>query len=362
MTPEEASEELFSRTVRHRIALERYSSGVVADILRFIREMERDTLRRVAALQAEGVGLDRAERLRLESLEGFLRELRLIYAEGYTRLREEAFDNLDELARFEREFNTRSLNRALDDLVSVAAGASEAVTAAAAAGVLTPNVAQLRAIVRSRPLQTDTKSALLEAWFDDLQAAGIDRVESALRIGFAEGESIAAMRERLRNVWSLNERGAEAVIRTAATHIAAEVAQETYEANPEIINQVEWVAVLDSRTTPICRARDGKRFPLNGGPRPPAHIRCRSTVIPVIDGLPPPPRLTYGEWLARQSVDVQDDILGTARGKLFRAGGLPVDRFVGRDGDALTLEQIKQRFPEIYQRSGAKAPPGSRAR
>lgn len=360
VTPEEAAEAMFDRQVRHRIDLERYAAGEVTRLLRFIRAMERDTLARIAALKAAGEDLTRAERLRVQSLEGLLREVRLIYAEGYQRLRAGAFDSMEELAQFEAEFTTGSLARALDDLESIGSLAAKSVVAAAGAQVQTPTVAQLRAVIRSRPLMTDTKAGLLSAWFDDLGRAGIDRVESALRISFAEGESIATARERLRGIWSLNARSAEAVIRTAFNHVSTEVAQESYAANPELVNEVEWVSTLDSRTTPICRARDGKRFPVDSGPRPPAHIRCRSTVIPVVEGLPTPPRLTFGQWLAKQSADVQDDILGPERGKLFRSGGLKVDQFTGRDGAPLTLAQIRDRYPEAFNRSGARRPPTPR--
>ena len=48
------------------------------------------------------------------------------------------------------------------------------------------------------------------------------------------------------------------------------------------INRVMWISVLDHRTSPFCQAADTKVFKLNHGPRPPAHLNCRSTVI-VID-------------------------------------------------------------------------------
>jgi SPP1 gp7 family putative phage head morphogenesis protein len=352
VTAERASKGLFDRGVRHRIALERYAEGEVREILRFIQELERDTEERVAVLRVRS-DLSRGERSSLDLLENFLRELRLVYAEAYAALRERAFQGFDDLSAFEAEFHTGSLLRALDDLEGVAGAAGAAAATAAEIGVLTPTVAQLRAVVRSRPAQ----GKLLAAWFETMEANQIDRIETAIRIGFTEGETIAQLRDRLSNVWTLNRRGAEAVIRTAVTHVAAEVAQESYEANPDLVKEVEWVAVLDSRTTDICRARDGKRFPLNKGPRPPAHINCRSTVVPVLEGVDPPARLTYGEWLARQTEEQQREILGPSRFALFKRGQLPLDRFVGRDGEPLTLDEIRQREPEAFRRAGIGARP-----
>lgn len=45
-------------------------------------------------------------------------------------------------------------------------------------------------------------------------------------------------------------------------------------------NYYQWVSVIDSRTTEICRERDGTVYAYGEGPMPPAHINCRSMVIP----------------------------------------------------------------------------------
>jgi hypothetical protein len=54
----------------------------------------------------------------------------------------------------------------------------------------------------------------------------------------------------------------------------------------------------------------------------------------------PLPRETYAQWLKRQPAPTQDDILGPARGKLFRSGKLTVDRFVDMKGKTLTLAEL----------------------
>lgn len=347
MTAQEAADGLFNRGVRHRIALERYAAGEVRAILRFLSKLEDDTIERVAVLRVRA-DLTRGERAELSTLERFLREVRLIYAEGYAALRERAFRGFDDLAAFEAEFHSGSLARALDDLQSVAAGA--AAGAAGEAAITIPTAVQLKAVIESMPAQ----GKLLADWFSDMESSQIARVEQALRIGFVEGESVTQLRARLVGVWDLNRRSAEAVIRTAVTHIAANVAQESYEANPGLVTEVEWVSVLDSRTTDICRGRDGQRFPLNKGPRPPAHIRCRSTVIPIIEGVDPPKRRTYAEWLRSQTAEQQREILGPSRYALFTQGNLDLSRFIGRDGEPLTLAQIRELEPEAFRRAGLR--------
>ena len=51
----------------------------------------------------------------------------------------------------------------------------------------------------------------------------------------------------------------------------------------------------------------------------------------------------YGEWLKRQPAAFQDEVLGPARGRLFRSGTETVHSFVDSRGKQLTLKQLKQR-------------------
>jgi len=52
---------------------------------------------------------------------------------------------------------------------------------------------------------------------------------------------------------------------------------------------------------------------------------------------------TYDEWLTRQPAAFQDEVLGPARGKLFRAGKETSHTFVDSRGKLLTLKQLKAR-------------------
>ncbi len=52
-----------------------------------------------------------------------------------------------------------------------------------------------------------------------------------------------------------------------------------------------------------------------------------------------PARTNYDEWLRNQPKSFQNDVLGPSRAELFR-GGLRMDKFVDRQGDSLTLDQL----------------------
>jgi len=312
---------LYDDAVRRRIALERYSNDQIRKTLPFLKEVERDLIGRVAQLRVEAT--DRAGRIRLASQEKLLASVQSVYAEAYTKLNDRLQSGMKRLAGTE------------------AARVSEALGSVAGSAGLQFTTNELTAtsafeIAASKPMQ----GALLKDWLADIEPSHRKRIEQALRISFAEGESLETAMTRLRGVTKLNERGLAALIRTSNSHIAAAVTEATYEANADIVEGVEWVSTLDARTTSICRARDGKRWPVNEGPRPPAHIGCRSTTVAVLMGLEPAPRETYAQWLKRQPPKVQDDILGPTRGRMFRDGVLSVDRFVDMKGKALTLEEL----------------------
>jgi SPP1 gp7 family putative phage head morphogenesis protein len=156
-----------------------------------------------------------------------------------------------------------------------------------------------------------------------------------------------------------------ALIRTSINQVANTASQQVYEANQDITPRYRYVATLDTRTSAICRALDGKEFEYGKGPMPPQHFNCRSTTVPIIDPdiLPPSTTATraskdgqvpidqsYGEWLSKQPRSVQADALGPGKvayfNRLAKKYG-PRDaiaKLVRDDGSELTLEQLRKRY------------------
>jgi len=64
-----------------------------------------------------------------------------------------------------------------------------------------------------------------------------------------------------------------------------------------------------------------------------------------------PAKMTYNEWLKTKPAEFQNEVLGPNRAKLFRAG-MPVDRFVNRAGDKLTLDDLRKRDAEYFKKAG----------
>ena len=65
-----------------------------------------------------------------------------------------------------------------------------------------------------------------------------------------------------------------------------------------------------------------------------------------------PAETTYQDWLSRQKASFQDEVLGPTRGKLFRGGGLTLDRFVANSGRRLTLDELKALHPKAFEVAG----------
>jgi uncharacterized protein with gpF-like domain len=152
---------------------------------------------------------------------------------------------------------------------------------------------------------------------------------------------------------------------------------EAYSNNSDIVEKVEWVSTLDNRTSQLCRSMDGKVFAIGKGPRPPAHINCRSRTIPVLssefdyltEGETRSARdpatgktvrvdadLSYYEWLKKQPADYQKEILGATRYQLFEKSGMSATEFsrlqLDRAFRPLTIAQMRERNPIAFRKAG----------
>lgn len=214
-----------------------------------------------------------------------------------------------------------------------------------------------------------------------------ERFSQVVRQGLLTGEPTPAIAKRLignlefgeraRNVRQLVAAGGQAtavadnqivtLVRTSINQVANSASQQVYEANQDITKKYRYVATLDTRTSAICRALDGKTFEYGKGPTPPQHFNCRSTTIPVIDydelGFTPPPAGTrasqggqvpanesYGQWLAKQDLPTKAKALGAGKvayfDKLSQKYGPQnaLAKLVRDDGSELTLEHLRARY------------------
>ena len=214
-----------------------------------------------------------------------------------------------------------------------------------------------------------------------------ERFSQVVRQGLLTGEPTPAIAKRLIGSLQFGERAKTvreitaaggqataiadnqivALVRTSINQVANTASQQVYEANQDITKKYRYVATLDTRTSAICRALDGKVFDYGKGPTPPQHFNCRSTTVPVIDykelGFDPPPpgrraaqggqvpaNTSYGKWLSEQDLATKAKALGASKvayfNKLSNKYGpeAAIAKLVSKDGTELTLDQLRARY------------------
>ena len=139
---------------------------------------------------------------------------------------------------------------------------------------------------------------------------------------------------------------ASAVVATAVQHVSAIVGAGVVSA---LFGWYMWHSVMDSRTTEICISRNRKRYRFGQGPIPPAHIRCRSHIAPIV-GMDDIAAESFYTWAVNQPQDVQDDILGEADAEALRNGSLKEKDLAGFEPRPLTLAEFRRKINEILSR------------
>lgn len=375
-----SNEALFDAANRNQIFLIRFGGKAALEAIKLLDKAEIDLIERIAK-RVDRLGPSASASFGSKRLKAILQSIRAQNTDLMTALRSVTAANLRAVARQEIDIADRRIVEAVGVELNN----------------FRPPPEEIRTLVEKRAVGART----LRSWFTRLGRDRLGRLESAVNLGVIEGDTLQDMVRRFRASEDTTRRSAEALIRTHVNHVANQARNELYKANDDIVDGVRWTATLDGRTSSICRARDGEVYPVDEGPRPPAHPNCRSIMTPVlksweelakpgalrqgrgagdIDKLfqknlrkqgftkaqakkikrnsrasmngQVPGDLSYQDWLKRQPKQFQDEVLGPTKGKLFRGGGLSLDRFVDEPtGQGLTLDQIKSRNSEAWMRA-----------
>lgn len=389
-----ANEELFDAMVRHQIYIMRYSGYVRNRMTTIVNSSEDELARLIRDKLRDMKGLTKpVEWERLQALQNTLAAIRK--------------DSWQEASKFITEELTQLSYQEpvhLDEILRT--------VLPVAMNTVMPSARFLRQIALSRPFE----GRVLKDWASSMAADDIRRIHSAIQAGMVAGESMETIARRVVGTGTMNgadgiteitRRQIQTITRTAVQHIANGARDAWFAENTDILAEEQFVATLDSRTSPQCRALDGQTFPVGKGPRPPLHFGCRSLRIASINGTlagdrpakpatekmlvkeyaeknnlgdiasrddlprgtkgsydkwarsrmrelvgPVPASSTYQTWLQNQPTAFQDEVLGKTKGKLFRDGGLKLDKFVHRNGDELTLSELAQKHAEAFRAAG----------
>lgn len=390
-----ANEQYFDATIRHQMDVRRFTAGEVKRALRVLEEADRALARK---LRNRLGPLTSGEDFTTRRLETLLADIRRARDELFKRLYREERASFLQLATDEADLEQRLLMGTIPVDYSAA----------------TVDLAAVATATIDKPF----KGLMLEEWFDTLARADQKRLVSAIREGVAQGETtdeivrtvVGTRSQGYRDgVLATSRREAEAVVRTAINHISNASREAVWKANEQVIEKLRWTATLDGRTSKVCATRDGELYNVGEGPRPPAHVNCRSVMVPVVgtDFIGEratitdtrtrrkreidfraeakasvgetkwskmsaaqrnamiarrrqqwaaekigqvPAETTFAQFFKRQDAEFQREYLGKTKYLLYKKGGLTLDQFVDRRGNELTLDQLRERHPKAFRK------------
>lgn len=391
-----SNEELRDALVRHQVGLLRVSGALRNKIVELLNATEGDLLEKLLS------GLDKiaaqplteARRARLERLLEEVRKIRTdAHGEAFRVWREELLAIADHEVDYMEGVLTL-VSPVVLDLVAV-------------------QPSYLQTLLDTHPFEgrvlRDWAQRIASADIDRItQQVRIGLVQGETARQIAARVVGTAARQGANGVTEITRRDAASLTRTAVNAFSNEARKAFSEANSDIADMEMYLATLDSRTTPICRSLDGKTYPVGEGPRPPMHWQCRSLRVLLLNGqvlgtrplktsterqlveeyrqraglgtgpktragLPrghkgefdafarrrvreltgtAPASLSYQDFLKRQSPAFQDDVLGQAKGRLFRQGGLTLDKFVDQAGRERTLADLARTERAAFKAAG----------
>jgi SPP1 gp7 family putative phage head morphogenesis protein len=351
-----ANERLADAAVSHQIDELGYSNGVSRKIIALLNRVDRDI---VTQLQIQ---LDKLppNRFTVERLDQLLKSVYALNADAYTNISAELSRQLEYFTAYEVDYQQKLL------------------TAVQPVSITAISPSEIYAGAMARPFQ----GKLLKEWMTNLEEGKAALIRDAIRKGYVESETTAQIVKRVRGtkalaykdgILEISKRNAESVVLTAVAHTSSFAQESVFEANSDIVKGLQYTVTIDLRTSDICMSRSGNLYPLDK-PRPaiPAHFRCRSRYIPIVksfrelgidaDDLTQttrqsldgqiPAKMTYNDWLKKQSASRQDEVLGVTKAKLFRNSEITLDKFVSRQGHTYTLPELRKRNEEYFRQAG----------
>lgn len=244
----------------------------------------------------------------------------------------------------------------------------------------------VRAIVDEEPMF----GGLFSEWIEGLAQGRYQRIRNAIRLSAAANGNVMDLIKQIRGQKSLgfrdgiantSLRSAKMLVNTAYGSVANKARYDFFTAKKkkkrkkrkkkkvdgkvvievfpddkiiEAVNEGDveiegfmWAATLDEVTCTICDSLDGQYFEAEEfyAIYASSHPNCRCVGIPMIDveefEFARPTKLKYEDWLRRQPMSFQQEILGPARAAMFKRG-MPMKKFVDASGIRYNLSELRK--------------------
>lgn len=348
------NEKLLSEIVAHEIEVLGYGNFLTKKIVNILNKSDENIFAKlnkiIDELPSKSINVKKVDRL----LQPIVKANNKAYSEARLELQNE----MQEFVNQEVDFQTEIVNKE------------------SPAKIKTISPEQVYSAALAKPFQGE----LLSEFFSKLSSQKQTLINNTVRMGLIEGKSTNEIVKQIRGtkqlqfkdgILAITRRNAESVVLTSLAHFQNFAQESLYDANDDIIKGFRYTSTLDTRTTELCASRDGNYYEIDAAkPAIPAHYRCRSRYVPVLksfrelgldaDEFTPstrasmdgqvPNKLTYSDWLGGQSVDRQNKVLGIEKAKLFRDGGLTLDKFVSSSGSVFTLDELRQSNAEAFNK------------
>lgn len=271
---------LIDMIVRHSVYLEKVKNWYEADFITYLQKL-RAQLRELI------------EKLDVSSFDQLTKR-------AYNKL----ITTLEQIqAKFYGDYGSRLLG-SLRELANVDFALQRGIFSAAKAKLTELSASTMWARIKSTPVAAFAAGP--KESLESFVATAKRYVELAVKQGYLDAKKKA---EVLADVvgtavnrfkdGALNKvvNAAGGMLDTITQHVSS-VISDTYA--DEVSDCYVWISVIDSRTTDICRGRNGNVYRRGAGPLPPAHPRCRSRTAPcecgsdvIVPG--------FKTWLKKQS-------------------------------------------------------------
>lgn len=321
------NEQLLDSQILWQILLLRYSLHVRGRVLEILNGTETDVATQIRGALAAEPGM--RDPSKVAELNRLVERLEAVRRNAWEQGAQVAEDELNDLGRVEIERQSE-------------------VYGAWLPGLSKPSWLALTGFAFASPFQGRT----FRQWIGDAARDDARRIRTAIFDGAGRGlrpDAIArlvvgsARAKGGDGVTQTSRNHLDTIIRSGVIHMGARVRDQFYQANAATLLREQYLAVLDSRTTQVCRNLNGNRYAIGQGPMPPMHLGCRSiryAVLPRWAGGPVPEPEVYESWLRRQSLDVRIELLGATRAARMRAGTFDATRFSDYGSRAMTLDEV----------------------
>lgn len=371
------SDIIVDRILEHSVDLARFEAHERRRILRMLKSLERSLIKELAGADPTGAVRTAFQQARLEAM---LRQTRKTIDSAYREIATTHEGEMQELASVEQDFTRQAIDTSVGAAVMTVAVPETTLAALAS-----------KSLIEGAPSRD---------WWKRQARSTQDRFENAMRQGVLRGETIDQLARRVRGtkargysdgiIAGLSASQAKALVRTSVQTVTNEAQNALYEANADVVKGRRHLSALDGKTSPICIARSGAKWDMEGKPfpdsprqepypgPPPFHWQCRSVHVPIVKSadeiladagigprkkgrirdLPPgkqasmdgqvPGNMTYEQWLRGKPEEFQRKVLGPGKWQLWQAGRLSLADLIDQSGRPMSLGELKAKVGADY--------------